>query len=64
VGSGDPDFSPALDVLARACARGDLVSCDTLYWVADEFSDYEEYGSTCGGRSEIEYEGSCDEAFD
>jgi hypothetical protein len=53
-----------LDSLAHACAGGDLAGCDALYWVADEFSDHEEYGSTCGGRSRVEYEGSCDAAFD
>jgi hypothetical protein len=30
----------------------------------DSFSDYSSYGSTCGGRTEVEYDGTCDELFD
>lgn len=64
VQQGDADYSAPLDTLARACAAGNLAGCDALYWASDEFSGYEEYGSTCGGRTTLEYEGTCDDLFD
>ena len=46
-GLGD---DPANDALAQSCFDGDLESCDDLYWGTSVGSDYETYGSTCGGR--------------
>ncbi|MGY1602657.1 hypothetical protein [Geodermatophilus sp. SYSU D00815] len=64
VARGDVEYEPALDQLARECAGGDLGSCDRLYLESDLFSEYEEYGSTCGGRTGTEYAGDCAERFD
>ncbi|RBY79600.1 hypothetical protein DQ238_10450 [Geodermatophilus sp. TF02-6] len=41
---------PALDGYARDCFAGDLDACDRLYLESAPFSEYERYGSTCGGR--------------
>lgn len=51
-GSSDPSAygdDPELDGLWDACAGGDLEACDSLYWQAPIGSEYEEFGSTCGG---------------
>ena len=40
---------PYLDGLWDSCAAGDMVACDDLYWGSPIDSDYEDYGSTCGG---------------
>lgn len=48
VGSYGDD--PALDRLWDACAAGDGDACDDLYRQSPVFSDYEEFGDTCGGR--------------
>jgi hypothetical protein len=59
VDRGDFEYEPDLAELAQECADGELSSCDDLYLYADEFSDYEEYGTTCGGRATREYAGDC-----
>ena len=41
---------PVLDAYAQQCFDGDLQSCDDLYTESPPLSDYEEYGTTCGGR--------------
>jgi hypothetical protein len=64
VDEADPDYEPRLDDLARDCADGDLAQCDRLYVESAVGSDYEDYGSTCGGRSDEEYYGSCADDFD
>ena len=46
-GLGD---DPANNALAQSCFDGDLQSCDDLYWGTAVGSEYEAYGSTCGGR--------------
>ena len=43
---------PQLDVLWDACEAGDGGACDDLYWESPYGSEYEEFGETCGGRSE------------
>lgn len=56
---GDADgygSDPALDGLWDACESGDDEACSELYYESDLFSDYEYFGSTCGGR---EPEGTC-----
>jgi len=46
-GLGD---DPVLDVLAQACYRGDMQSCDDLFDESEAGSEYEAYGDTCAGR--------------
>ena len=41
-----------LEELYQACADGDDVACDDLYFEAPAGSDYQEFGDTCGGRAE------------
>ncbi|MDP9429122.1 MAG: hypothetical protein M3Q47_09730 [Actinomycetota bacterium] len=41
---------PALDGHAQECFAGTLDACDQLYLGSAPFSEYERYGSTCGGR--------------
>ena len=59
VDRADFEWEPDLAELAKECAAGELGSCDDLYLDADEFSEYGEYGSTCGGRATREYAGDC-----
>lgn len=49
---------PDLDALHDACAAGDLESCDTLYLTSPIGSEYETFGSTCGGTQEDTF-GQC-----
>lgn len=42
---------PTLDRLWDACDRGVMRACDRLYLDSPFFSDYEEFGLTCGGRT-------------
>lgn len=39
-----------LDGYAQECFAGTLDACDRLYTESAPFSEYERYGSTCGGR--------------
>jgi hypothetical protein len=41
----------SLDRMWDACERGDMGACDRLYDESPLFSDYEDFGFTCGGRS-------------
>jgi hypothetical protein len=52
----DPDYAE----LRSACGDGDDAACDELYLLSPDRSLDEEYGSTCGGRSEDELAGECD----
>ncbi len=49
---------PAFDALYDACAAGDLDVCDELYLTSPIGSEYETFGSTCGGTQEERY-GQC-----
>jgi serine/threonine protein kinase len=42
-----------LDQLAAECSAGMLVSCDDLYIRSPIESGYEQFGGTCGGRSDF-----------
>jgi hypothetical protein len=42
---------PRLDALYDACERGSMRACDRLFEESPLFSDYEEFGLSCGGRS-------------
>lgn len=41
-----------LDALWDSCASGDLAACDSLWSSAPSGSEYEEFGSTCGGTTD------------
>ena len=41
---------PVLDAYAQDCFDGDLQACDDLFYQSPPLSEYESYGSTCGGR--------------
>ena len=47
-----PGTDAALDALWNACAGGDGEACDTLYLESPVGSDYEDFGFTCGFRTE------------
>jgi hypothetical protein len=47
---GQLGVDPVLDQYAQNCFTGDLQSCDDLFYESAPFSEYERYGSTCGGR--------------
>lgn len=49
---GEYGFDPALDTLWDECESGKFGSCDELYFVSREGSEYEEFGASCGGRSD------------
>ena len=53
---------PVLDSLYDACGAGDMASCDTLYFESPVDSEYETFGSLCGGVSTEDEFGAC-EAF-
>jgi hypothetical protein len=50
-----------LDTLVGECGQGYGLSCDMLFFVSPEGSDYEEYGATCGGRFGWDYASACRE---
>jgi hypothetical protein len=52
---------PGLDALWDGCEAGDAAACDELYAISPVGSDYEAFGSTCGGRTDG---GGCDGATD
>lgn len=68
--SGETDFGtsaggsygddPTLDALYDACAAGDMVACDDLYWDSPLGSDYEAFAATCGDTLTGFNGGSCD----
>lgn len=61
LGEGDSSFEPASDeelqALYDSCATGELADCDQLYLSAPFGSDFEEFGSTCGGTTDPMYGG-------
>ncbi len=61
-GSGEGESygdDPELDALYDDCEAGDLSACDTLYLDSPFGSEYEEFGSTCGGQAEEQF-GNCE----
>ena len=60
---GDLGSDSAFDDLADECFDGDFGACDELFLESDVDSAYEAYGSTCGGRLEVEVSGGCDTLF-
>lgn len=59
-GLGD---EPVLDELAEACFDGSMESCDLLALAAEEGTDYQAYGRTCGGRQAEDSGVLCGSAF-
>lgn len=57
-----PGTEPELDALWASCAEGDMIACDDLFWASEPGSDYETFGSTCGGRTDGE-QWSCADSF-
>jgi hypothetical protein len=55
-GSASVDSSSA--ELRSACADGDWMACDDLYWMSPLDSDDETFGATCGNRESWEA-GTC-----
>ena len=47
---GDLGPDPVLDQYAEDCFAGKFQACDELLYESPPLSEYEEYGSTCGGR--------------
>ena len=43
------------EALHDACANGDMAACDTLYDSSAEGSDEQQFGDTCGGRTDGGY---------
>ncbi|WP_298806308.1 hypothetical protein [uncultured Pseudokineococcus sp.] len=59
-----PADDAVLDRLRDGCAEGDGVDCDELYALAEEGSDDERFGVTCGERySELRAPDFCAEAL-
>jgi hypothetical protein len=60
---GDGDAcAQVIDGLVQECEHGYGASCDVLYAVADDGSDYETYGGTCGYRFDsMANAGTCQE---
>ena len=54
----DGDFLP----LAEQCAAEEWAACDDLFYATPVGSDWEEYGSTCGGRNDRQG-GSCEQLY-
>lgn len=42
-----------------ACDDGDMEACDDLYWMSYSGDENEEFGATCGGRTDGEDGGNC-----
>lgn len=51
-GGGFGTDGATLSRLRDACGDGDMSACDDLYWSTPVGSDDEEFGATCGGRTE------------
>ena len=64
VDESDSEYDPDFHELAEDCQDGDLDACDSLYLQTPVGSDYEQYGQTCGGRTDEEFYGTCAEEFD
>ena len=47
---GNYGDDPVLDDLYNQCADGDNQACDDLFWKSPSGSEYEAFGSNCGGR--------------
>ena len=66
--AGSSDDQAAVDEMVDAyrsdCADGDMLSCDLLYLSSPIGSDDEEFGATCGGRTDGSSANSCENLAD
>jgi hypothetical protein len=56
--------SAACDTLHDACAGGDLLACNDLYWISGVGTAYEAFAASCGERVEFNdpaFAGFCEE---
>lgn len=51
-GGVSPVSEASLDRLQESCGAGDMADCDALYIEAPSGSQYEDFGDTCGGRTD------------
>ena len=65
-GSSDDQaaFDEIVDAYRSDCADGDMLSCDLLYLSSPFGSDDEEFGATCGGRTDGSSANSCENLAD
>jgi hypothetical protein len=59
VAPGELGRDAALNQYAQSCFAGDLQACDELWFEAPPLSQYEDYGTTCGGRVKRDAGVSC-----
>ncbi len=59
----EDEIGSDLGDLFVACDDGNMEACDDLYWESPVGSFEEEFGSTCGDRTTIEYDGDCEDEF-
>ena len=59
VAGGSYGDDPTLDALYDSCAVGDLEACDALWFQSPIGSDYEAFGSICGGLESSPQFGTC-----
>ncbi len=57
-------FDEMVDAYRSDCADGDMLSCDLLYLSSPTGSDDEEFGATCGGRTDGSSANSCENLAD
>lgn len=55
-----PEEIANFEALADECFEGDLAACDDLFFQTPIGSDFEEYGTTCGGRLDEGVSGGCE----
>ena len=54
------DSGSTIDALVADCGSGDNGACDELFRITPVGSKLELFGTTCGGRSEVNQTGSCE----
>ena len=57
------DTSSTIDALIASCGGGDNGACDELFRVTPVGSKLELFGTTCGGRSETNLAGGCEDSL-
>lgn len=60
----DLPYDEALTPIASACDGGDMAACDSLYLASPSGSDFERFGSTCGGTTATLSGGHCAESYE
>ncbi|MBL8776951.1 MAG: serine/threonine protein kinase [Acidimicrobiales bacterium] len=54
------DTGSSIDSLIASCGGGDNAACDELFRITPVGSKLELFGTTCGGRSDVNQSGSCE----